>query len=580
MKAEGMQWHFVVNGERQGPVIGRSLSTSQVNPNTLVWCRGMAEWKAAKNTPLSDLLFGVPPPFSASLEISGAEPKESPPELPHTRHLCVNLNSDVQPSKNYISRHWRGDTSLAQAYWVNVLSVTVLLNLLLLGIPFLNLGLQLLMFTAITSFIFVYAVVVWQLVGLLRSLKKHISRGGTVSGLIIGWIGLGVFALTTFVHFKSSVVPLTGEAIKILRGDTEQGSLKIELLPSGTEAAISGCINAGSAAAFSDFIATAPQVISLHINSFGGRAYEAKAIAEQVAKHKISTLVTGQCLSAATIIFLSGYERHALPDAKIGFHAGTSLGMSDKDILNANQEIGRWMRTVGVSKEFVAKAINTANTEMWYPSMEEMLNAGVLTAPKADGRFDKPNTTTHSRYIRLKLPLKVSVEVPKNWFILSGDVNASIEAAGEALSKLAGYDLPIGSKVNLLRANAMPSTTYASIAVNATEYDISLDELTSLSGMELKALEQQTSLSMRKSFVGQQNEFLEWLGLERKSVSGHAALVFAYRRSGPDGPVTVSMTQLFVGTKIFSFILSYKESEGSLWKPIIEYMRQSIRVEK
>ena len=80
-----------------------------------------------------------------------------------------------------------------------------------------------------------------------------------------------------------------------------------------------------------------------------------------------------------------------------------------------------------------------------------------------------------SRFTRIELPLQVSIEVPQNWWILSGDLNTTIEAGGEAAVKLAGLELPPGKMVNLFRANSMPKTTYASIAVNATDSDVPPD---------------------------------------------------------------------------------------------------------
>lgn len=185
-----------------------------------------------------------------------------------------------------------------------------------------------------------------------------------------------------------------------------------------------------------------------------------------------------------------------------------------------------------------------------------------------------------SRFTRFELPLQVSVEVPRNWWLLTGDINTTIEAAGEAATKLAGIDLPPSRKVNLFRANSMPRSTYAAIAVNATDSDISPDEIRTATAEDLKETEQMMSEMMTKGLAAQNLQFLESLGIEKRTVSGHIALVFSYRRTGPNGPVTVSMTRLYVGSKEISFNFSFRESEGPIWKPIIKYMQQSIKVGK
>jgi hypothetical protein len=185
-----------------------------------------------------------------------------------------------------------------------------------------------------------------------------------------------------------------------------------------------------------------------------------------------------------------------------------------------------------------------------------------------------------SQFTRFELPLQVSVEVPQNWWLLSKDWNTTIQAAGQAAAKLAGLELPVGKKVNLLRANSMPLSTYATIAVNATDSDISPDELSAASRSDLQEMEELIAAQLKASLAPANIQLLEFLGLERRIVSGHVAIVFAYRRSDPKGPVTVSMTRLYLGSKEISFNLSFRDAEGVLWKPIIEYMKQSISVGK
>ena len=188
--------------------------------------------------------------------------------------------------------------------------------------------------------------------------------------------------------------------------------------------------------------------------------------------------------------------------------------------------------------------------------------------------------SAQSRFTRFELPQQVSVEVPQNWLLLSGDIKTTVEVAGEAAIKLAGLDFPAEKNVNLLSARSMPKSTYASIIVHATDSEIAPDEIRLASKSDLKEFELALSDVIRKSLPVQKLQFIESLGLERKIVSGHVAIVFDYRRTSPTGPVTVSLTRLFIGSKEITFILSFKDDEGQLWMPVIEYMKQSIKVGK
>lgn len=183
-----------------------------------------------------------------------------------------------------------------------------------------------------------------------------------------------------------------------------------------------------------------------------------------------------------------------------------------------------------------------------------------------------------SRFTRLRLPLGVSVEVPKNWRLLDGDINATIETASEAAMNLSGVDLGNGTKTNLFRANSMPSSTYAGIAINATDSEIDPDELKAATEQEIRELSTEIHETMREALSSQNMSILEFHGVRREYVSGHPALVIEYKRTGQQGAVIVQMTRLFLGEKEISLNLSYRESEGFLWKPIVQYIRSSFTV--
>jgi hypothetical protein len=183
-----------------------------------------------------------------------------------------------------------------------------------------------------------------------------------------------------------------------------------------------------------------------------------------------------------------------------------------------------------------------------------------------------------SKFAKLKLPLGVSVEVPKNWRIIDGDMNTTIETAAEAAMNLSGIELPRGKKVNLFRANSMPPSTYASIAVNATDSQISPTNLKNATRQEIAELSSAFREIIEKSLSSTNMKITEYYGVRKEFVGRHPALIFGYKRSGPQGDVIVQMTRLYLGTKEISLNLSYRESEASLWKPIVQYIRNSLTV--
>jgi len=183
-----------------------------------------------------------------------------------------------------------------------------------------------------------------------------------------------------------------------------------------------------------------------------------------------------------------------------------------------------------------------------------------------------------SRFALIRLPLGISIEVPENWFVIDGEINTTIETGGEAVYRLTGMDLPTSKKVNLFRANSSPPTTYASIAIYATNSDISPDELLEADETEIRELSPLMHQMFEQGLATQNCRIIQFDSIVREIVNGYPALVISYIRSGPNGPVVVQMTRLFVGDKEISLNLSYRLSEIQLWKPILDYMRTTFQI--
>ena len=143
----------------------------------------------------------------------------------------------------------------------------------------------------------------------------------------------------------------------------------------------------------------------------------------------------------------------------------------------------------------------------------------------------------------------------------------------------AGIELPAGRKVNLFRANSTPRTTYAAISVNARDSEMSADDLLMASEAEIAELGPLMRDMFSKILAVQSTRMIKFDGVRRELVDGHPALVTEYIRTGPKGPVVVQNTVLVVGKKEINLVLSYRQSEADMWKPIVAHMRKSFRVE-
>ncbi|MBM6582975.1 DUF4339 domain-containing protein [Microvirga sp. BT689] len=198
-------WYVQREGESEGPYqfieVVQLVATHRLAPNTLVWRAGWFEWKQARE--VSGLFSPPRPDMSPALDKSSvhkedwsyrSEPTESqlvssqscdsgsavpPPSISTSTWTppSQTRSSVAQPSPpsggTWMSRHWRGELSLARSYWFVGVGITVLMSLGFNLIALLkDQGL-----TAAAAFAALY-VTVWQSVGIWRSAGNHIRKGG------------------------------------------------------------------------------------------------------------------------------------------------------------------------------------------------------------------------------------------------------------------------------------------------------------------------------------------------------------------------------------------------------------------
>jgi hypothetical protein len=146
-----------------------------------------------------------------------------------------------------------------------------------------------------------------------------------------------------------------------------------------------------------------PQIKTLRVTGPGGYMPTASAIAEYLIRHDINTEAIGECDSACAQIFLGGKTRTLAPGAKLGFHRPHLVKEREKQFYEENHVKKGWkdrfdygidtydlamlhmvkrieyMLSRGVDMDFILKRYTTSSYDMWYPSREELLEAGVLT---------------------------------------------------------------------------------------------------------------------------------------------------------------------------------------------------------
>lgn len=296
-----------------------------------------------------------------------------------------------QPKINYFLRHWQGDLPLSRTYWVNVFLISFAFKIISESI---NKPTTSFAFGPVTGslfclfwFSFVIVISVWQIVGLWRSSSKHCLRGGAKVWSVLAKIVAFCYAINSFTVVINTIIPASSECISIIGGDHGVPPYKITVLPGGNDIEFRGGIRSGSSKELAKILSSIPLAKVLHIESNGGRVYEAIEIAKLVKNRNMITYTAGSCQSAATLILLAGKERVIAANAKVGFHSASFPGLTADFQRELQQDMRLNMKKAGVSDAFIDRVVNTPSNDMWFPTYREMCDAGVVTSKTYGERF-------------------------------------------------------------------------------------------------------------------------------------------------------------------------------------------------
>ena len=381
-----MEWYVARKKKTEGPYsdfqFHRLAQEGAITPADLVWYTGRQEFIPACE--VRNLFATASParplPVWLSDYIESAEP------------ILSGDSQILSPRKtSYLRRHWRGDLSLELTFWVN----GAILFFALYTVPVVAPGLFTARSNPLRTWIYLVGfltaltlVSVWQLVGIWRSAGKHRSRGGKS---LWGWTARAVVVLAVLNNGERVVryIPFILDGSMAMFGYDRLGTYQIRLLQDGTELEVSGYLTLGVT---EDVLKTlnSAQVKIIHLNSMGGRMGEGRDLKKLIRARSLITYTANECSSACTIAFLGGQKRLIAAKARLGFHQPGALGLSQKDLQGARANGIRSLVEAGVKPSFAYRAFSVANSEIWYPTPQELLEAGVITGlssrPHSDSR--------------------------------------------------------------------------------------------------------------------------------------------------------------------------------------------------
>lgn len=285
-------------------------------------------------------------------------------------------------SGNLITRHWRGEYSLARSYWINGTLVTVAGMAALWALQVVMKGAAIGPMMSCAMIISLYGlllvVTVWQVVGIWRSASRHVTRGGTAFWATAARILVAIGLIQTLASVVTEGVPVIRSTLTLALGQSPIPPYRLSLMRDDTELELAGGIPFGTFAALKKSLDEHPRVTIIHLNSSGGLVKEAMSIADLIRTRGLKTYTSGDCISACTLAFLAGQERLLGEKGRIGFHSPSLVG-SNQPNSELNDVFSRALKSRGASPVFIFKAITTSPDKLWFPDNAELKREYIIT---------------------------------------------------------------------------------------------------------------------------------------------------------------------------------------------------------
>jgi hypothetical protein len=186
-----------------------------------------------------------------------------------------------------------------------------------------------------------------------------------------------------------------------------------------------------------------------------------------------------------------------------------------------------------------------------------------------------------SSYQRLSLNEGVSIEIPRHWLVHTVVERKNFAAAGEAISQAAGIEQDTKEfSINLLAVSALPTPTGAKIRISVVRPLLfNGADLRAATAKDLQVIRSELSADMSKSMAAAGFKFLSLKTPVVETINAQSALLIEYRRTDPrtSSTWTVMRYRIPIKNKLIEFSTSYRESDATIFKPILEHVKSSLK---
>ena len=116
------------------------------------------------------------------------------------------------------------------------------------------------------------------------------------------------------------------------------------------------------------------------LDSAGGNIYQARGLAKVISTNQLDTYSYRQCFSACTIAYIAGENRYLSANAQLGFHTynlDSPLVFRPNITREQQKDLALFKQKIA-DEMFTAKIFATKCPDLWIPTQQALLDAGVV----------------------------------------------------------------------------------------------------------------------------------------------------------------------------------------------------------
>jgi hypothetical protein len=173
---------------------------------------------------------------------------------------------------------------------------------------------------------------------------------------------------------------------------------------------------------------------------------------------------------------------------------------------------GRWVtyETVWFVSPRSVMGLTAGHVSESYPTRE--ISAFLDSVTRTDRSAN--TISNESRFVMLRLPFEVAIDIPRNWWVLDDAINQLIRTSRDAALDLRGIGTSDDDETVLIAANSQPPT-YAALRIARVQPPLAVpEEVVHLTNNELAELKEEFEIEMRQFLPLQGLTFLEATGIE------------------------------------------------------------------